>query len=482
MVTGKLYTLENANERLHSVFPELTLLNYTDSKTLCDIQSSRCGHIWKGSLNNVTSKIGGHICRVCNPSESAKYSLEKANINLKSKFPELEFLEYKGSNTPTIIKSLFCGHTWEGRPRNVLSKHSGYVCRVCNPANNSTISLKQANDRLTQISKDLVFLTYKGLQIPSDIKSLSCGHTWKTTLNNLTTGNTKARCIVCYPSNKVSSEEKEILNFIKSIYSGWVLENDRLSISPLELDIVIPDLGIAIEYNGNYWHREDKFRHIEKTIRLKKEIDYDLIHISSSDWKNKQNIVKSRLKSVLGLLDVKLYARKCIVKEISFPSKFLLDNHIQGIGSNTSINVGLFHKDILVSVMTFAKSRFNKNYDYELVRFCSLLNTQIIGGASKLVKYFKTNYSGSIISYSDKRWSTGNLYKKLGFELLHTTDPGYTYYKDDYEFLSRYQCQKHLLKDKFPEFYDINKTETEIMQLAGFYRVYDCGNDVWVYK
>lgn len=479
----KKHTLETANQKIQTLFPDLEFLTFNGARNLSTIRSNKCGHVWEASLSNASSKIGGHICRVCIPRRDIKLNLDMANIKLKSKLPELEYIEYNGSNSMATIRSIKCGHQWNGIPRNIMSKHSGHICRICTPANNSILSLKKANDRLNILfpDKKLSFMEYKGLQIPTTITSSICGHSWLVTLNNITTGNTAADCPICVPSNSGTSKpEKELLSFIKDNYNGWIIENDRLNIPPLELDIVLPDLGLAIEYNGIYWHRDKEDYHINKTNRLIDEIGYQLIHINEDEWLYKQNIVKSRLLSHLGKCE-KIYARKCTVKEISFPAEFLEQNHIQGKGNNTSINLGLYFMDELVSVMTFGKPRFNTEYDYELVRFCSKLNTSIIGGASKLFNYFNNTYLGSVISYSDRRWSTGNIYKLLGFEYSHRSNPNYRYYKGNTS-LSRYQCQKHLLQDKFPNTYSDNKTEYEIMSEEGYLRMYDCGNDVWIYK
>ena len=129
--------------------------------------------------------------------------------------------------------------------------------------------------------------------------------------------------------------------------------------------------------------------------------------------------------------------------------------------------------------MSFSTPRFTDKYKYELVRFCNKLNTSVVGGASKLLKYFRNKYKGSIISYSNKSWSIGDLYKKLGFSYSHTSSPNYRYYKG-LNSLSRYACQKHKLKDMFPDLYDLDKTEDQIMSEAKYLKVYDSGNDVWV--
>jgi hypothetical protein len=63
------------------------------------------------------------------------------------------------------------------------------------------------------------------------------------------------------------------------------------------------------------------------------------------------------------------------------------------------------------------------------LRFCNKLNTSIIGGESKLLNYFIKKYEPSeILTYVDRSWSKGNLYSKLGFDLIGKTKPNYTYY------------------------------------------------------
>ena len=134
--------------------------------------------------------------------------------------------------------------------------------------------------------------------------------------------------------------------------------------------------------------------------------------------------------------------------------------------------------------MTFSKPRFNKNYEWELSRFCCLNNYTIQGGASKLFNYFINTYKPSnIISYSDIAKTTGKIYEKLGFKLLGLTDPNYIWYKNhiDYDsILTRYQCQKHKLVKRFPEFK--NMSENEIMRKLNYYKIYDSGNRLFIWS
>jgi hypothetical protein len=284
--------------------------------------------------------------------------------------------------------------------------------------------------------------------------------------------------------NKQEIEIKEILTELSIKY----IENSRKIIPPLELDIYIPSHNLAIEYNGLYWHSElfkNKKYHLNKTELCEKQ-GIQLIHIFEDEWLFKREIVKSRLLNILGLTQNKIYGRKTQIKEVSVKDsrKFLNDNHIQG-NINSSIKIGLYYEDELVSLMTFGglrKLMGSKSEEgvYELYRFCNKLNTNIIGGADKLLKYFiKTHQPKQIISYADRRWSQGDLYKKLGFEFIHYSQPSYFYIIGKIR-KHRFGFRKHFLKKQG---FDIeNKTEHEIMLERKIYRIYDCGTITYKLK
>jgi hypothetical protein len=287
-------------------------------------------------------------------------------------------------------------------------------------------------------------------------------------------------CVMC--TSSVSGTEKEINNFliengIKTITSSTSI------IKPNQLDIFIPSHNIAIEYNGLYWHNElkiDKNYHLRKT-ELCESKGIKLIHIFEDEWLDKKEIVKSRLKNIFGLTETRIYARKCTIQEVNskVSHKFLNENHIQG-KINSKINIGLFLNGELVSLMSFTKPRLGigRFYDgYELSRFCNKINTVVIGGADKLLKFFIRKYTPKeIVSYADRRWSQGNLYEKLKFEVTSTNKPTYWYIKNKKRF-HRFNFRKEILKKQ--GFDTTNKTEHEIMLERGIYRIYDCGTIVY---
>ena len=294
------------------------------------------------------------------------------------------------------------------------------------------------------------------------------------------------RCLKCNPYIAgFSLHEKEIVDYIKSITNDDVIENTREVLNGLELDLYIPSKNIAIEYDGLYWHSEkgggkNKHYHLNKT-ELCKSKGIQLIHIFEDEWTYKRDIVKSKLKHILNYNSEKpIYARSCEIREIESVEQFLKQNHIQG-NCPAQIKLGAYYNGELVAVMTFGKRRvalgtksINDN-EYELLRFAT--SRRITGIASKLLNYFIKLYNPvKIVTYADRRYSVGSLYKKIGFNEVGVTQPNYWYFIDGGNKLwHRFNFRKDTLDKKFKN-YDKNLTEWENMKNNGYDRIWDCGN------
>lgn len=214
--------------------------------------------------------------------------------------------------------------------------------------------------------------------------------------------------------------------------------------------------------------------------------DPNSILIFEDEWRYKKDITKSRINNLLGINKTKIFARKCTIKELKYSEckDFMNNNHIQGSVSGKHY-LGLFYNNELVSLMTFGDLRINlgskkENGSYELLRFCNKLNTSVVGGASKLFKYFIKNYNPiKVISYCDKRWSRGKLYETLGFNLIRESKPNYFYINN---FLRKRENRFKYRKDKLiADGFEENYTEREIMKQRMIYRIYDCGCKVYEY-
>ncbi len=295
-------------------------------------------------------------------------------------------------------------------------------------------------------------------------------------------------CTVCNPVNSFSSSggELQLQKFIEDNYNGLISINNREVIKPHELDIYLPELKLAFEYDGLYWHSEinkEKNYHLNKTEKCEK-LGIKLIHIYEDDWNLKKNIIKSRILNLLSKSTI-IAARKCQIKEIednNIIREFLIDNHLQGfVGSK--IRVGLFYNEELISIMLFGSVRKSMGKDssincYEMLRFCNKLNNSVVGGASRLFKYFLKKYNPKeIISYADRSWSMGDLYNKLGFEFSHKTKPNYYYIVDGIR-KHRFQFRKDVLINQG---FDPLKSEHNIMLERKIYRIYDSGHLKFIY-
>lgn len=295
------------------------------------------------------------------------------------------------------------------------------------------------------------------------------------------------RCLVCRPHNRFKSQiESDVIDFLKSI-GIQCKQHDRSILDGNEIDILIDDKKIGIECDGIIWHSElfgkkDKQYHLNKS-KLAESKGISLLHVWDWEWLNKKELVKSIIQNKIGI-STKIHARKCEIKEITNnqKSEFVETNHIQG-NDKSSIRIGLFFNNELVSIMTFCKSRFDKNIEYEMSRFCNKLNTSVVGGASKLFNYFVSTYKPkSVVSYCDKRFFNGKVYINIGMKLDNITPPNYYYFhKNNCVPINRIRFQKHKLSSILKSF-NPDLTEWQNMQLNGYDRIWDCGNLKYVWN
>lgn len=285
-------------------------------------------------------------------------------------------------------------------------------------------------------------------------------------------------CKVCNPIQLNSKAELEIYEYVNNLLKDEVvISGDRTILNPFELDIFIPSRNIAIEYCGLYYHSEkagkSRYYHYKKLDECRKR-GIRLIQIFEDEYLYKKDIVLNKLHNLL-VYTKPIYARKCHVDLIdgSIAKQFLEQYHIQGpqIGSKL---YGLFYDNNLVMVATFGSPNITRGgkAEWELLRMASSMN--VVGGASKLFnKFIIDNNPSSIISYSDLRWSIGTVYEKLGFKFIGETVPGYWYVKGS--------SRTHRWKLRKTSSDPVDKTEWEIRQEEGWYRIWDCGHQKWLW-
>lgn len=265
-----------------------------------------------------------------------------------------------------------------------------------------------------------------------------------------------------------SRAQRELASYLRGLGIDF-RENDRQLIAPLELDFVIDDKKLAIEYCGLFWHSEDSGKpityHLNKFLAAK-EKGYRLITIFEDEWLEKRSIVEKKIRYLVGLNEDKVFARKCnIVRLTKDKRKTFLDaNHIQGDGG-ASHAFGLTIDNDIVACMAFSRH----NNEILLNRYATSIN--VVGGFSKLLKYARDYFKEDIVTFADLRWSCGDLYERTGFEVDRYVSPDYSVVKGNRRY-HKFNFRKSLIKQR----YGIDpKTEREFLRENGFKRIWDCG-------
>ena len=259
------------------------------------------------------------------------------------------------------------------------------------------------------------------------------------------------------------------------------------------MDIFIPDLNVAIEYNGTSFHHSSKSEFVNKYYKNKtKHYKYHfnkwntcrlngvtLLSVYDFYWMipKKKEIFYSKISHLLGL-DSKIFARKSkilpIENEIAF--KFYENNHIEGKGFpyKNSQSFGLFVNDELLMCSTIGElyNQKSKTFKQKLHRICTKLDTTVVGGLSKMSKYLRKDFGE--FTYQITLSSGGSsLNKSKDFKVI---DPRYFWVNPNtYEYFHRNYCQKHLLTKHFKQELLSTDTENTYMERLGFLKVYDNG-------
>lgn len=274
-----------------------------------------------------------------------------------------------------------------------------------------------------------------------------------------------------------SKDEDDLAKYIGSMVH--ITRHERTIIKPYEIDLFVPSKRLGIEYHGCYHH---SYNHVESASErqrhklkadLAKRANIKLLQFYSYEWHTKRTLIESMIKHHLGL-STKIYARRC---QLRIPTKheiyqFFEHNHLAG-GRHGKIDIGLYHEDKLVAAMNFIEVMSGT---LEIMRYATVAGSTVVGGLSKMLKWVDSNVAyQSIMTYADRRISTGNCYRAVGFVEVKETQPGYQYVLRDKPAGSRQKFQKRKLRSILPNF-DESKTEAENMFAHGYRRLWDAGH------
>lgn len=324
----------------------------------------------------------------------------------------------------------------------------------------------------------------------------ACGETVVRNSSNVFTKN-MFECNRC--SSKYTKAHYEISDYLSGFTKvnneAKILDNKRQSV-----DIELSELKVCVEYDGLMYHSYGRstfpaMNNIDK-INPKYHLDrleellsknYKLLRIWEHEYidDTKRNIWLSMLNNKMNM-NTKIYARKCNLKEVdyNYVKDFCNKNHIQGSISATT-HLVLEQNNEIVCYMSFGKSIRCSDDEIEIIRLCSKLNTTVIGGASKLLKYYERKYNPmKMISFANRRWSEGEIYNTLGFKFVYNTPPSYYYLRNEKKIYNRMKFTKKNIEKLFNKgvikYFDSEKTELQNMIDNGYRIIYDCGNKKFV--
>lgn len=272
-----------------------------------------------------------------------------------------------------------------------------------------------------------------------------------------------------------SKYEIEITNILDKHHIGYV-RNDRTVINPLELDFYIPEFNLAIEFNGTYWHsayHKDKNYHYNKSKACEAK-DIRLIHIWEYEWENnrQKNILINMILSACRK-NKSIYARNCnlVVKDSNDMKEFFETNNIQGFRPG-KMSICLEYNNEIVMAYQMGFNFFGKGkYEWEVIRAATKLGYTIVGGASKIWKYFKENYNPvSCVYYVDYNYFTGSSISKL--------DSNFRFIKSQSGFKNWY-VEENIIKNRDPKNYSKIK---ELEKEGKVIPIYNSGTKVYVYQ
>ena len=251
--------------------------------------------------------------------------------------------------------------------------------------------------------------------------------------------------------------------------------------SPYDLKIVDSNVLIEIDptftHNcyDNIWHEpKNRESHLNKT-KLADQNGYQCIHVF--DWDSQESILSMLVNKEI------IYARRCNLIQIDKRTAEQFTNlyHLQGSCRGQDIAYGLVYNGELVQIMAFGKPRYNKNYDYELLRLCTRHGIKILGGPSKLFHQFTQDFPDkSVISYCDYAKFSGQVYQNIGMNLHHISSPAKIWSKKD-KYITDNYLRQHGYDRIFGANYGKGTSNEQLMLENGWLPVYDCGQKVFEY-
>lgn len=344
------------------------------------------------------------------------------------------------------------------------------------------LSINEVLKRLKSCEGKLEILSdvksiYDGVRTPIDLRCIRCKHTFT---KSIVLTELSPTCPLC-DHVTISQGQLQLANKIQEFTNICI--SDRTIITPLEIDILLKEHKIGIEYNGLYWHselnRENKYQ-VKNKRKISNAKDIELLTFFEDEWNSKPKIVLSIIKNKIGKITNKIYARNCelVILTKDERVKFFEKNHISG-DVKSKIAFGLKHKNEIIAALSLRRPFHNRYKNMlEIARFACKLDHSIPGALSRLIKHAKQQCiiddKEGLLTYVDMRYGNGKGYEKCGFTFKHETQPRFWWIQKSNSFSKRY--------NRFAVRAQNGISQDEIAKSLGMVKIYGDVNRVYELK
>lgn len=335
-------------------------------------------------------------------------------------------------------------------------------------------------------------------------------HLWETFVYGRTGARAGTDCPACFYSQP-SRGEDELVELIQALSpSTTIMRSDRTVLNGRELDILLPEHRLAIEFNGVYWHSEDV--NPDRGVHQRKahdaaEAGISLLTIWEDDWAHRRPVITrmiahkmkatSRLATVLPHEDAAIsqtrYARQLELGEAT-PAEgrlFLEQNHLQGAVGCSRRFVLREHDGTIRALLGLRSPRSNARMSrergqWEIQRYAT--RGSIPGGFSRLLRHAERTLQAQgvvltqWVSFSSRDVSDGSMYRAAGFVPDKELAPDYSYVGQVTGQIRRpkQSFQRRHFRERPDLVWDEGWTEARAARENGLRRIWDCGKTRWV--
>lgn len=483
---------------------DVTYGSNTAAWWLCDANPE---HQWQAAISNRTGNKSK--CPFC-----ATKRAHAGSTDLATTHPHVAAIWHPSKNGELTAQMVTRGsartvwwlcpedqHAWQAQVKNVAKQTATGSCPVC--AGRTVMT--GVNDVGTLLP-ELMKQWHPVKNLPLTPQQLTVGshqrvwwqcpdvaqHSWQTRVFDRSYHLTQ--CPLCFGRDSLA--ERKLADAVEMLLPGrTVLRNQRglLAERRLELDLWIPELNTAIEFNGLYWHSEpggfDQHRHAIK-LQACRDAGVRLIAVWEDDWRDRPEIVlrglahklnaSGQLPAVLPTAPIwpKTGARALKVASVDTPAAkaFLDAHHIQG-DATAGLRLALVDSSDAIRALLAVKSRGRSEPGtFEITRYATA--GTIPGGFTKLMKHAERALGEGLrkwVTFADLAISDGSLYENSGFAADAVLPPDYAYLVANTrrEHKSNYRLQRFRTDPGLH--FDEHLTEAELARVNNLDRIWDYG-------